>query len=133
AADTTPVSSAPQATPSPSSNAPSAAPLATVRLAVSPANAAVTVNGEPAIVEGGFATLTGSLGSRHHVVVAPAGRQKEVEVAIVDNGPLPASVALEDAPAPASPRRTRPSPAPGASAPRPAPPRSELGEATTLE
>jgi serine/threonine-protein kinase len=64
------------------------------RLAIEPKDAVVEIDGRAAVVEGGFVTLQGTLGSTHRVRLSRDGQSSEVEVAITASGVLPAKVAL---------------------------------------
>jgi eukaryotic-like serine/threonine-protein kinase len=89
-----------------------AAPLPALKqgkLAVLPADAAVEIDGKPAMVEGGEVTIEGPLGSRHHVRLVKGQSELTGEVIMTDTGASPATMQLDTAnPRPAAP--------PGASA-----------------
>jgi serine/threonine-protein kinase len=79
--------------------------------------ATVTVDGAPKEAPAGNLSITGKLGSTHHVVVARAGREASAEIAITETGALPSKVDLPPA-APSSTASVSPRPAAAA---RPAP------------
>jgi len=61
----------------------------TVRLKITPAFAAVAVDGERAQPEDGYVELSGEEGSVHKVVVTVAGKTKTVRVTLTADGPKP--------------------------------------------
>jgi eukaryotic-like serine/threonine-protein kinase len=87
---------------------PSAPPtLPSATLAISPSEASVQIDGEPAVVTSGSVALRGAVGSVHSVRVTLGDRAVDATVAITELGPIPARVEL-DAPAALSASATPP-------------------------
>ena len=74
-----------------------------------PPNVRAEVDGKDAVATGGTITLSGPLGSTHHVRISSDGREKQVDVVLAEDGVLPALVDLGPPPTPratpAAPRR----------------------------
>jgi serine/threonine-protein kinase len=122
--------------------APAPAPaelVQSVRLAITPADATVEIDGRATPVEDGAVALSGAIGSIHLVRLTKSGQQATAEVILIERGALPPSVTLNVAPpgsatvatgASAPAPRARPSPPPR---PRPAPPSTDPRPATDFE
>jgi serine/threonine-protein kinase len=95
----------------------------TVRVVVLPADARAQVDGIDAPVQGGLLSITGSLGSVHHVRLTAGRREAAADVRIAEEGPVPPKVEVEmqqgRGAAPAAPPRpvTPPAAAPGPASP----------------
>jgi serine/threonine-protein kinase len=72
-------------------------------VAVSPADATVEVDGARAEVQGGAFTISGALGSGHHVRVSHGGLDLTTDVFVTEKGAVPPRVELAR-PAPAKGR-----------------------------
>ena len=113
-----PIASAQIVPPAASSTAPvSLAPAdRTVRVVVLPASAQAQVDGMDAPVQDGTVTITGPLGSVHHVRLTSGKSDKTFDVTVSDDGPMPAKVELSASPVavalPAAPPRPAAPPAP---------------------
>jgi 2-oxoglutarate dehydrogenase E2 component (dihydrolipoamide succinyltransferase) len=90
-----------------------------VRLAVTPDRARAEVDGTEAKIDHGAVEIIGTLGSTHHVRLSMPGTTREIEgdVAIAEDGPVPAHLDL-----PATARAASPRIAPAAAKPTPPPP-----------
>ncbi len=126
---TAPPKEEPAPLPPPPAPAPASATTA-VRLAISPPDAHVQVDGREAVVDpaGQSVEIKGRLGSSHRVHVTDGHRNADVEVVIADEGAVPQKVELPPLPATetrgAPPARTaspKPTAAPKPSASSPSP------------
>ena len=118
-----PIASAPVAPPAAAASSTSAvvtlAPAdRTVRVVVLPASAQAQVDGLEATVQDGTVSITGSLGSVHHVHLISGKSDKTFDVTIADDGPMPAKIELAGPVAVAQPAAPRPG-APPAPSPTP--------------
>jgi serine/threonine-protein kinase len=95
------------------------ASVRTVRLAVSPEQVEVTVNGEAALVVDGGVELSGPVGSTHQVQLTDGEQSTEHTIAITEAGALPERLELAPA-ASASATVTTAEPTPVVRKPRPA-------------
>jgi serine/threonine-protein kinase len=106
-------------------------PTRTVRVGVAPPTATVIVDGHEERVEDGVVTLSGALGSTHHVTISSSGMEKTEDVAIAESGAVPGEVRLQATPAPARPVAAGPSPTPAS--PQPARPRPATSTAPSAK
>jgi serine/threonine-protein kinase len=75
-----------------------AAPAArAVHVAISPADAAIVVDGASASAAGGVVTISGTLGSVHKVRLTAGGATREADVVISEAGAVPAKLELSPA------------------------------------
>lgn len=113
----------------PSEPAPSPAPPErAVRLAIEPANAAVTIDGRQVPVTDGSVEIRGALASSHRVQVRQGQNQTVQQVILTESGPLPSKIQLA---APGN-REMAASPGPAAGSPgAPSTPPSTPGAAAS--
>ncbi|XXT24416.1 serine/threonine-protein kinase [Sorangium sp. So ce429] len=105
----------PESTPSVAAAPPPA--LQRARLAVSPADVSVEIDGAPAKVDGGEVTIEGAPGSRHRVRLFKGKDELRGEVILTEAGAAPARMQLDMATSrPAAPAVGRPTGAPKATA-----------------
>jgi serine/threonine-protein kinase len=80
----------------------------TVRLAISPADAAVEVNGRVLAVKDGAVELRGTVGSEQQVRLRKDQQETTVRVTLTDSGPVPAKIDLEGGPSTAGTSKAAP-------------------------
>jgi eukaryotic-like serine/threonine-protein kinase len=97
----------PSTVPPPSASASNVVAERSVNVMITPATAAVEIDGNASAVKNGFVIVAGALGSKHNVHVMAAGKETTVVVVISEDGAVPDRIEL------GAPRPVKASGAPG--------------------